>query len=200
MVRRITFSLLLALMVCEAAGAGSRDAGAQDRLPVHLAALAPPRSEDVPNFHQVTTNLYRSGQPGETGFRLLAEQYGIRTVISLRTIGQDEPLTLGLGLRLLRFPLHAATIERDRKNIIAALRALRTATKQAPTLLHCEHGSDRTGLITALYRILYQNWSKAAALQEMQGKAYGFHTIWGNIPRFVQELDVAQFRREVGMS
>ena len=155
--------------------------------------------EIVRNFHKVTGNFYRSAQPeGETAFRNLVERYGLETIISLRSRYSDEPMAGRLGVRLLRYPIQAGNLNQE--NIVKALRALRTATLHGPTLLHCEHGSDRTGLITALYRILYQNWSKEAALQEMQQKAYGFHAIWKNIPDYIRNVDVDRLREAVGVS
>ena len=30
--------------------------------------------------------------------------------------------------------------------------------RNGAVLIHCYHGADRTGLISAMYRIVYQNW------------------------------------------
>ena len=56
----------------------------------------------------------------------------------------------------------------DEKLLLETLRVLRRAALQGPTLLHCDYGTERTGLITALYRMAYQGWSKEAALAEME--------------------------------
>jgi protein tyrosine/serine phosphatase len=153
----------------------------------------------VPNFHQVADKLYRSGQPDIEGFRALADRYGIRTIISLRSVARNDLLLAGsdLRLRLRRFPLHAFVVAHEQDKIVAALRAIRAGVRNGPTLVHCEHGSDRTGLIVALYRILYQGWSKKQALHEMRAKAFGFHTIWGNIPRFIEDVDIGSLKQRV---
>lgn len=159
----------------------------------------PAAPANVPNFHRVADKLYRSGQPDIEGFRELADQYGIRTIISLRSVARDDLLLAGSGLhlRLRRFPLHAYAVAHEQDNVVAALRAIRTGVRDGPTLVHCEHGSDRTGLIVALYRILYQGWSKKQALHETRAKAFGFHTIWGNIPRFIEEVDIDSLKQRV---
>jgi hypothetical protein len=151
----------------------------------------------VPNLHQVANIFFRSAQPEAQGFSTLATQYGVKTVISLRAFNSDEPLTRGLSLRLVRFKIHTWHIERE--DVVGALRSLRRAIKEGPVLLHCQHGADRTGLITALYRILYEGWSKQAALAEMLNGKFGYHAVWGNIPRYIQRVDVARLRREVGV-
>jgi protein tyrosine/serine phosphatase len=149
----------------------------------------------VPNLHQVGRTFYRSAQPDAQGFKALATQYGVRTVVSLRAFNSDERLTRSLDLRLARFKIHTWHIERE--DVVGALRKLRSASKEGPVLLHCQHGADRTGLITALYRILYDGWSKQAATDEMLNGRFGSHAIWGNIPRFIRHVDVEQLRREV---
>jgi protein tyrosine/serine phosphatase len=161
--------------------------------------LATPISvSGVPNLFQVVPNFYRSAQPTEEGFHALAQLHGIRTVISLRAFHSDEPLTRGLGLRLFNFPMHTWHIERE--DVVGAIRALHLSMSKGPTLLHCEHGADRTGLITALYRILYQGWSKDAAIAEMEDGRFGFHDVWINIPFYIRAIDVEQFKREVAAS
>src|SRR5476651_511653 len=82
----------------------------------------------VPNLHQVESNFYRSAQPEAQGFKGLAAQYGVRTVVSLRAFNSDEPLTCGLNLSLVRFKVHTWHIERE--DVVGALRALRSATKE----------------------------------------------------------------------
>jgi protein tyrosine/serine phosphatase len=154
-------------------------------------------ANDVRNFHKVAANLYRSGQPSEAGFRRLVRQYHIRTVINLRRTGNDEPIAIGLPLHLQRFSIDAGLVEQERGNVVAALRAMRAGMREGPTLVHCQHGSDRTGLIIALYRILYENKSKPEAVREMRQKALGFNAVWQNIPRFIDKVDVAQLKRAV---
>ena len=46
-----------------------------------------------------------------------------------------------------------------------------------PVLVHCLHGSDRTGTIVAMYRIVEQGWTREAAIAEMTGGGYGYHAV-----------------------
>lgn len=83
------------------------------------------------------------------------------------------------------------------EDIIAALRAIRNAEKLGPVLLHCQHGADRTGVVTAMYRIVFQKWSKEKALDELQSGGFGYHAIWANIPRYLRTVDVDKIRHAV---
>jgi protein tyrosine/serine phosphatase len=177
----------------------ARRGAAEPAPPSRLPAWAQPIVLDgAPNLHRVDDNFFRCAQPNAAGFKGLATQHGVRTVISLRAFNADEPFARGLDLRLVRYPIHTWHIER--KDVVSALRTLRTAMKEAPVLLHCQHGADRTGLVSGLYRILYQGWSKDAALDEMQHGNFGYHAIWGNIPRFIGRVKVEELRRDVGVS
>ncbi len=153
--------------------------------------------EGAPNLHQVEKNVFRGAQPDATGFKGLSATHGVRTVLSLRAFNSDEALARGLDLKLVRIRINTWNI--DREDVVAALQNLRRASRDAPVLLHCQHGADRTGMITALYRILYQGWSKAAALDEMQNGMFGYHAVWGNIPRFIRRVDVEELRRDVAV-
>ena len=54
--------------------------------------------------------------------------------------------------------------------------------------------SDRTGLIVAMYRVIYQNWDLNEAKREMQQAPYGYHSIWKNIDNFFTEENVAKIK------
>jgi protein tyrosine/serine phosphatase len=74
---------------------------------------------------------------------------------------------------------------------VRALTELRAAERDGPVLLHCMHGADRTGVVSALYRMSLQGWSKDAARQEMLHGGFGYHTMWRNIPGYLEEVDPA---------
>ena len=42
-----------------------------------------------------------------------------------------------------------------------------------PILIHCKAGLHRTGLLTAIYRMKMQGWSKAEAVRELKANGFG---------------------------
>lgn len=162
-------------------------AAASDR-PAHWAQ--PIELEGVPNLHRISDHLYRSEQPTAEGFRNL-EKLGIRTVINLRYFNDDEEEAAGTDLRLMRVKI--LTWRAGDRHVIEVMRMLRQQ-EHAPFLIHCQHGADRTGLMSAMYRVLEQNWTPQDALAELVGGGYGFHKMWKNIKRYVSSVDPEKLR------
>lgn len=158
----------------------------------------------VANLHRLTPTLYRGAQPTREGFAYLAERLGVKTVLSLRHNHSDRRHAAGTPLTLHRVPINTWHIGDDRgAKIVRALRLLRHGEQQGPVFVHCQHGSDRTGAIIALYRILYQGVDKETAIAEMQKGGFGFHAVWaalpvwGNIPSYIRRVDVADLKRRI---
>jgi protein tyrosine phosphatase (PTP) superfamily phosphohydrolase (DUF442 family) len=109
------------------------------------------------NFHAVSTGvMYRSAQPDTADLERAAREHGIKSVLNLRGPNPGSPWydeevaaarTLGLvhydyGLSAHRFVTG--------QQIAEILDIVRRAPK--PLLVHCKSGSDRTGLVAALFR------------------------------------------------
>ncbi|EAS18745.1 hypothetical protein BBFL7_01008 [Flavobacteria bacterium BBFL7] len=73
--------------------------------------------------------------------------------------------------------------------IIVALMEIQRAQK--PVLIHCWHGSDRTGVVVAAYRIVFENWTIENAIAEFRQKEYGYHESWyPHLVNILENLDV----------
>lgn len=149
----------------------------------------------VPNLHKIDDNLYRSAQPTEEGFRNLAKM-GIKTVVCLRSSFPEENRVTGTGLNFLLVPLSPIHIGED--DIAVVLRII-TGKHEGPYLIHCRHGADRTGVMSASYRMCVEGWSSADAIEELKEGGYGFHSFLFNIPRLLRKLDVEAVRRMAGI-
>lgn len=159
--------------------------------PTHWAV--PIALDGVPNLHRLTDHLYRSEQPTPEGFRNL-EKLGIRTVINLRYFNDDEDEAEGTALALRRVKI--LTWRAGDDHVVEVMRMLRRK-ENGPFLIHCQHGADRTGLMSAMYRMLEQGWSAQDALDELVAGGYGFHSMWKNIKRYVLAADVDRLRQAI---
>jgi protein tyrosine phosphatase (PTP) superfamily phosphohydrolase (DUF442 family) len=147
-------------------------------------------STTLKNWYQLDADVYRSEQPNRKGFEEIRAK-GIRSIVNLRDKYADAPLIEGLGFNLTEVPMRATHFSEE--DIVKALRAIQSAPK--PVLVHCQYGADRTGVVIAMYRIVFQGWTKDEALAEMRGGGFGYHALWHpNIPRFIRRVDVAKIR------
>ena len=162
--------------------------------PVHWAE--PIALDGVPNLHRITPSLYRSEQPSALGMQNL-EKLGIRTVINLRYFNSDDDEVEGTSLRTERTKILTWRI--GDKHVIEVMNMLKDADN-GPFLIHCQHGADRTGLMTAMYRILEQGWSREDALQELTDGGFGYHSMWKNIIEYVRSADVDRLKVEIAAS
>ena len=145
------------------------------------------------NFHVVNHNLriYRSSQPSRAEF-LELEKFGFKSVLNLRSHHSDLPLIAGLKLAELRLPLHIIS----ESDMTLALEILRNAPK--PVVIHCWHGSDRTGAVAAGCRIVFENWSLERALEEFNQPAYGAHRhIYRMLPELLKSFDWDKIRQDI---
>jgi protein tyrosine/serine phosphatase len=156
----------------------------------------------LPNLYRVNASLYRSAQPTKEGFVFLGAQTSlanadrpIETVVSLRAFNDDAPLVppaSELRFEKIRFK----TWHPEDEDVVKFLRIATTPAMQ-PVLVHCQHGSDRTGMMVAIYRIAFEGWTKAQATDEMINGGFGFDPIWENLIRYIEELDVNAIKEQV---
>jgi len=150
---------------------------------------------DLKNSFQVSKNLYRSAQPTSKGFKAW-NKMGVKTVINLRAFHSDKNELKGIDLKLEEIPM--TTWHPEEKD---AVRFLRIVTDEScgPFLVHCQHGSDRTGLMCAIYRVALCGWTKDEALKEMTEGGFGFHPVWENLKTYLDKLDVDALKKQAGI-
>jgi protein tyrosine/serine phosphatase len=156
----------------------------------------------LPNLHRVNAALYRSAQPTRAGFALLETHVSlangdppIRTIVSLRT-SQDDSSLVAASSNLRLEEISFKTWHPEDEDVVKFLRIVTTPDLQ-PVLVHCRHGSDRTGTMVAVYRIVVEGWTKAEATDEMINGGYGFHPLWQNLVRYIEALDIDAIRAQV---
>lgn len=142
--------------------------------------------------------LFRSSRPkSEEDMRFL-HQLGIRMIIDLQggdyadnpvigrfvpywekgetpeEIAKEREWALKYGIEFINLPLNSlAEIDSAGATNIQSAMALMNQFKKTggaggSLLIHCAHGLDRTGLVVALYRVVYEGWSADTAYAEFR--------------------------------
>ena len=129
------FRLLIALVLITSAALAERPA----------KWAQPVKTTTVKNLNRVTPRLYRSAQPDAAGMRELGK-LGVKTVVTLRDFNDDDKEARGTKLRLREVDMSAWHIKDEE---VAQVLALLRKREDGPFLIHCHHGSDRTGVACA---------------------------------------------------
>ena len=147
------------------------------------------------NFYQISETVFRSEQPDQDLVPSLKAQQ-IDVIINLRSRNQDLKKLPNQGFKLVHIPIHTWAIDRD--DLLKVMQQIQHAQQnQQKVLLHCYHGSDRTGASVAMYRIIFQNWPTADALAEMKYGGYGFHPIWQNIEPLFSPANIKWIQQQL---
>lgn len=150
-------------------------------------------AKNLQNFYQVDEVLFRSEQPSSLAIHEL-EQKGIKTVLNLRRV-KNDPQPRNVKIKWEHIRINTWTISYN--DVLVALKVIDKAEK--PVLVHCKHGSDRTGCVVAAWCLVKHNRRKEDAIEELRHGGYHFHErYFKNIIRLVNALDVEKLKRDLG--
>lgn len=138
----------------------------------------------------VPGRVYRSGQMTAAGLAAEIRRHQIRTVIDVQNEFDDPELRTSfldsnrlreseicreLGVRFVNLDpdLVSRRVHDPRPRVIEPFLAIMDDPTNYPVLIHCKAGLHRTGVLLAVYRMEYQNWSAAQAVEEMKKHGFG---------------------------
>jgi protein tyrosine phosphatase (PTP) superfamily phosphohydrolase (DUF442 family) len=122
----------------------------------------------LPLFHRLDANYMRGAQPTRGGIEML-ERLGVKTVVDLRSI-YDHTDDIGIaaervGLRYYWMPMSVWNPPTDEQAL--AFATLTSDESKGPFFVFCFDGLNRTGEMSAIYRLAHDKWSVEQALKEM---------------------------------
>lgn len=130
--------------------------------------------ETLENLAIIDEGIYRSAIVNAANFWIVKE-LEIKTIICLKTNPIDVVAELKLardsGITFKHIPIQiimpGGITERSFQVALTEL-----VESKKPVLLHCTRGADRTGIVSALYRIHVQGWSYEKAVEEMDARGF----------------------------
>jgi protein tyrosine/serine phosphatase len=160
-----------------------------------LAISANADVNPIGDFHMVLDGkIYRGARPGDQGLEYLAAM-GIKTEIDLQGGDDIGPLSnpgetkAGIleeraaatadGIQFISIPLSSLNPDfDDQDQKIGQILNLISDPANQPVFFHCFHGEDRTGVVAALYRVIYQGCTEAQAHAEMIQDGHSKKLFW----------------------
>ncbi len=133
----------------------------------------------------VPGKVYRSGQASPKALKKTIDDYGIKTVISLRDArpgsateqyDAEENTVRSMGLNYLKLSPKGWGSENGnpppvQSNIDQFIKVM-DDPKSYPVWIHCFAGTHRTGSYCALYRMEYEHWTNEEAMEELKSLGY----------------------------
>lgn len=146
------------------------------------------------NFYEVDKGkFYRSAQLTPDELQEAIDIYDIKTVISLRG-GSPDSYWFNDEVSVLNknaVQFHPINLSMDsfpsKENLNEILRLFRESPK--PILVHCRSGTDRTGMVSALYQIEEMGKSKEEALKQLSFKYWYVEAFHPAMTEFIRVYD-----------
>ncbi|WP_111707639.1 dual specificity protein phosphatase family protein [Lutibacter citreus] len=147
-------------------------------------------SKHFKNLYKVNEVLYRSEQPSKKGFKEV-ELIGVKTILNLRRLKNNIKKAKDFNFNLVHHPIKTKLLNEN--DILKALSVIKNSDQ--PVLVHCWHGSDRTGTIIAAYRMVVDNWSKEQAIKEFRKDNLGYHyKMYPNLLVLLKNLNINKMK------
>ncbi len=123
----------------------------------------------IPNLGRVSETLYRGGQPEDEGFESLKD-LGVQIVVNFRETEKAEKeerrRVEALGMKYVEIPWSGFD-HPDNGQVAEFLDVLKQNPKKK-VFVHCRRGAERTGVMVAAYRMVFDGWTPEQALNEME--------------------------------
>ena len=151
--------------------------------------------ERTKRLREVTPGVfYRSGQMTVEGFEEAVERLQIHTIVNLRDDApnpdvrqsyfdgrtvKESALCARLGVRWVFIPpdlIPRAQVPASRPVAIDRFLDVLDDPSAYPILVHCNAGLNRTGVITAVYRMEHDGWTPLQAWEELRANGFGEFT------------------------
>jgi len=131
------------------------------------------------NFHELDDGkAYRCAQPNGVELASMVDVLGIKTVINLRGSNPDEDwyneeaaVCQEKSVYQADYRMSAGSLP-EPEVLEGIVNTLKTA--EYPILIHCQGGSDRTGAVSAIYRMLIAGDEKEIALHQLSAVYFHF--------------------------
>lgn len=185
-------ALILSVVIAATWIAAARSKASRERLLRSAAAaeVAPLKDSSaevevsLPLFRRLDENYTRGSEPASGGVRVL-RRLGVKAVVDLRSVYDhtDEVAraaeTAGLDYYWMPMSVWNAPTDKEARDFVALV----TDRSKGPFYVFCADGVNRTGEMSALYRLTNDNWTIQQTLKEMTD--LGFNPFYTTLREYV---------------
>ena len=149
------------------------------------AAVAPARSASTTSAGSTSTTTGAPNRPD--GISPDLAKLGVKATIDL-TNGDDENereqrLAESAGMKFFKIAMNTRVVPTAEQ--IATFLSIVNDPANQPVYVHCVGGRHRTGVMTAIYRMIEDKWTPDRAFQEMKSYKYGADFLHPEFKKFV---------------
>jgi len=141
----------------------------------------------IDNFGRVDATLYRGAQPKGRDYADLAA-LGVKVVINLTDDDADaseQAMAERAGMRYVQIPMN--THQPPTAVQLTQFMQIVADPASQPVFVHCVGGRHRTGVMTAVYRMMHDGWEPARAFAEMKQYKFGADFLHPEFKQFVYD-------------
>ena len=145
----------------------------------------------IDNFGRVNEHYYRGAQPSAQDLADLAK-LGVKTTIDLTNGDGDsneQRLAEAAGLKFFKLAMNTRVVPTAGQ--IATFLSIVDDPANQPVYVHCVGGRHRTGVMTAIYRMLEDKWTPDQAFKEMKSYKFGADFLHPEFKKFVLAFNPA---------
>lgn len=127
----------------------------------------------ISRFIKVTNNIYRGSAPSVEDVKMLHRDLNIKKIISLDAAAglRINRICKLLNIQHIIIPINLADMTAIAHLLSYNLYDL--LNDGGPTFVHCLHGKDRTGMVIAMFKCQYMDWSCHDAIAEAKKLGFG---------------------------
>ena len=160
-------------------------ASAKDTRPAAGSAAAATAAVHIDNFGRVNERYYRGAQPTGRDVADLAK-LGVKTMIDLTNgdgDSEEQRLAESAGMKFFKIAMDTRVVPTTGQ--IATFLSIVNDPANQPVYVHCVGGKHRTGVMTAIYRMVQDQWAPDRAFQEMKTYKFGSDFLHPEFKKFV---------------
>ena len=147
----------------------------------------------IDNFGRINERYYRGALPDGQDLADLA-RLGVKTTIDLTNgdgDSREQQLAEAVGMKFVKIEMNTRVVPTAEQ--IATFLSIVNDPANQPVYVHCVGGKHRTGVMTAIYRMVQESWTPDLAFKEMKTYKFGADFLHPEFKNFVLAFTSSPF-------